>query len=268
MFAKAVERKRIDEGANRMPAGAVTAVIGPNACGKSTLLKTCGRLLRPHGGKVRLEGAEVHKGRHRSFSQRLAMLGQGPTAPAGFMVEDLVASGRIPYQGLLRQWRREDESVVEEALSRCNLCDLRYREVESLSGGQRQRAWFGMALAQDTPVLLLDEPTTFLDMAAQIVMLDLVRQLNREQGRSVVMVLHDLNLAARYADLLVAMKDGEVVAVGTPAGVITEKLLRDVFGITAVVMTDPVTGAPMILPESPTSDPAVNPIEERELAFA
>jgi iron complex transport system ATP-binding protein len=252
----------------RMPSGKITAVIGPNACGKSTLLRTCGRLMRPQGGKVSLDGSEVHKGRHRAFSRRLAMLGQGPTAPAGFMVEDLVASGRIPHQGLLRQWRHEDEHVVEDALNRCNLCELRYREVESLSGGQRQRAWFGMALAQDTPVLLLDEPTTFLDMAAQIEMLDIVRQLNREQGRSVVMVLHDLNLAARYADVLVVMKDGEVVAVGAPHDVLTPVLLRDVFGIEAIVIDDPLTGAPMVLPESAAAMRADAAVEERELVVA
>lgn len=252
----------------RMPSGAVTAVIGPNACGKSTLLRTCGRLMRPQGGTVSLDGSAVHKGGHKAFSRRLAMLGQGPKAPDGFVVEDLVASGRIPHQGLLRQWRREDEHVVETALTQCNLCELRYREVDSLSGGQRQRAWFGMALAQDTPVLLLDEPTTFLDMAAQIEMLDIVRRLNREQGRSVVMVLHDLNLAARYADHLVVMKDGEVVAAGAPADVLTESLLREVFGIESVVMVDPLTGAPMVLPESAAAVSSTTPVIERELIVA
>lgn len=252
----------------RMPSGRVTAVIGPNACGKSTLLRTCGRLMRPQRGTVNLNGAEVHKGRHRAFSRQLAMLGQGPAAPAGFVVEDLVASGRIPHQGFLRQWRHEDESVVEQALTQCNLCELRFREVESLSGGQRQRAWFGMALAQDTPVLLLDEPTTFLDMAAQIEMLDIVRRLNREQGRSVVMVLHDLNLAARYADLLVVMNEGEVVAVGAPHDVLTADMLRDVFGIEAIVTIDPITGAPMVLPESAVRGASDSLMEQRERVVA
>ena len=233
-----------------LPAGAITAVIGPNACGKSTLLRTCGRLLRPSSGNVELQGDSVHKGRHRAFSRRLALLSQGTVTPSGFLVEDLVASGRVPHQGILKQWRQEDEQAVENALCWCNLAELRFREVETLSGGQRQRAWFGLALAQDTPVLLLDEPTTFLDIAAQIELLDLVRTLNQEQGRSVVMVLHDLNLAARYADHLVAMKDGEVVAAGSPSEVITVELLREVFGVEAVIITDPMTGAPLVLPDS------------------
>ncbi len=243
----------------KLPAGAITAIIGPNACGKSTLLKTCGRLLRPSSGNVSLDGDAVHKGRHRAFSRRLAMLTQGPVAPAGYLVEDLVAAGRVPHQGILKQWRSEDETAVENALCWCNLADLRFREVETLSGGQRQRAWFGLALAQDTPVLLLDEPTTFLDIAAQIELLDLVRTLNQKRGRSVVMVLHDLNLAARYADHLVAMKNGEVVAAGRPADVITVELLREVFGIEAVIITDPLTGTPLVLPSRRSTSRTITP---------
>ncbi len=232
-----------------LPAGAITAIVGPNACGKSTLLRTCGRLLRHSSGTIKLGDREVHRGSHRGLAKRLALLSQGPMPPAGFLVEDLVASGRIPHQGFLHQWRANDEAAVESALDRCCLSEFRYREVETLSGGQRQRAWFGMALAQDTPVLLLDEPTTFLDLAAQIDLLDLARALNREEGRTVVMVLHDLNLAARYADLLVAMKDGEIVAVGAPEEVISTDLLRDVFEIDASIITDPRTGAPLVLPD-------------------
>ena len=243
----------------KLPAGAITAIIGPNACGKSTLLKTCGRLLRPSSGNVSLDGDAVHKGRHRAFSRRLAMLTQGPVAPAGYLVEDLGAAGRVPHQGILKQWRSEDETAVENALCWCNLADLRFREVETLSGGQRQRAWFGLALAQDTPVLLLDEPTTFLDIAAQIELLDLVRTLNQKRGRSVVMVLHDLNLAARYADHLVAMKNGEVVAAGRPADVITVELLREVFGIEAVIITDPLTGTPLVLPSRRSTSRTITP---------
>jgi len=251
-----------------LPAGAITAIIGPNACGKSTLLRTCARLLKPVGGKVTLGGQEVHRGSHRAFARRLALLSQGPTAPPGFVVEDLVASGRYPHQGLLRQWRLADEAAVEAALSRCGLEDLRLRDVETLSGGQRQRAWFGMALAQDTPVLLLDEPTTFLDMAAQIGLLDLARALNRREGRTVVMILHDLNLAARYADHLVVMKGGEVAAAGPPAVVLSPDLLRAVFGIEATVIRDPRTGAPLILPnETPEAKPTpAPPMESLELA--
>lgn len=236
-----------------MPAGAITAIVGPNACGKSTLLRSCGRLLRPSGGQVKLGGKSVHAGKHRELSRNLALMAQSPSIPTGVMVEDLVATGRIPHQGFFRQWRREDETAVESALDHCHLCDLRYRAVETLSGGQRQRAWFSMTLAQDTPVLLLDEPTTFLDLAAQIEMLDLVRQMNKEQGRSVIMVLHDLNMAARYCDFLIVMKDGDVVASGTPRAVITEELLHDVFEIEGSVLRDPKTGAPVVIPQRSVS---------------
>lgn len=231
-----------------LPAGVVTAIVGPNACGKSTLLRTCARLLQPQSGDVRLGDTVVHRGSHRALARRLALLAQGPIPPAGFLVEDLVSSGRLPHQSFFQQWRAADEEAVEAALARCGLGPFRFRAVDTLSGGQRQRAWVGMALAQDTPVLLLDEPTTFLDIAAQIDLLDLVRELNREEGRTVAMVLHDLNMAARYADWLVAMKDGAVVAAGPPAQVISAALLRDVFSIEASIITDPHTGAPLVLP--------------------
>ncbi len=235
-----------------MPAGAITAIVGPNACGKSTLLRSCGRVLRPSGGRVRLAGKDIQKGKRKELSRNLALMAQSPAMPAGFEVEDLVALGRSPHQGFLRQWRVEDESAVESALNHCDLCDLRRRSIETLSGGQRQRAWFGMTLAQDTPVLLLDEPTTFLDLAAQIDMLDLVREMNRTQQRSVVMVLHDLNLAARYADFLIVMKDGQIVSSGTPRAVITPDLLQEVFGIEATVISDPSNGLPLVIPERST----------------
>ncbi|MGE0538565.1 MAG: ABC transporter ATP-binding protein [Dehalococcoidia bacterium] len=240
----------IDDLSISLALGAVTAVIGPNACGKSTLLRSIGRLLKPMAGSITVGGQPVYRGSHRAFARRLAMLTQGPVPPAGYVVEDLVAAGRFPHQSLFRQWTTADEDAIEAALDRCELADLRYRAIETLSGGQRQRAWVAMALAQDTPILLLDEPTTFLDLGHQIDLLDLVRALNREHGRTVVMVLHDLNLAARYADVLVAMKDGAVIAAGPPAEVVTEKVVRRVFEIDATIITDPATGAPLVLPRS------------------
>jgi iron complex transport system ATP-binding protein len=167
--------------------------------------------------------------------------------PSGFVVEDLVAFGRMPHQGFLRQWREEDELAVEHALTQCKLCDLRYREMDTLSGGQRQRAWFAMAMAQDTPVLMLDEPTTFLDIGAQIELLEMAVELNRTHQRTIALVLHDMNLAARYSDWIIAMKDGDVVAAGPPDEVITQDLLARVFDVDATIVTDPDTGAPYVL---------------------
>jgi iron complex transport system ATP-binding protein len=241
-----------------IPAGKITAIVGPNACGKSTLIRTVSRLMKQGSGSVELNGKDVRQGSHKDLAKRLSLLAQGPIPPSGFLVEDLVASGRVPHQSLFRQWRSEDEEAVELALARTGLGELRYRELETLSGGQRQRAWFAMSLAQDTPVLVLDEPTSFLDISAQVGLLDLARSLNREEGRTIVMILHDLNLAARYADIMVAMKAGELRAIGTPTEIITEQFLRDVFDIEAVVSTDPIAGSPLITPiRSLHSDVAV-----------
>jgi len=239
----------IDDLSLDLAAGKMIAIVGPNASGKSTLFRSLARLMKSSAGTIRLDGRKIGDGSHKSLARRMALLSQGRVPPSGFTVEDLVASGRIPHQGIFRQWRAEDEAVIDDALDRCNLQELRHRDVETLSGGQRQRAWFGMSLAQDTPVLLLDEPTSFLDLAAQVELLDLARQLNREKGHSVLMILHDLNMAARYADIIVAMKDGAVVAHGAPVDVLTGDLLRDVFDIEAIMQIDPVTGAPMMMPE-------------------
>ncbi|MFJ6216995.1 ABC transporter ATP-binding protein [Streptomyces sp. NPDC092296] len=234
-----------------VPAGRVTVVVGPNACGKSTLLRALGRLLKPSAGAVLLDGEELHRTPTRQIAQRIGLLPQSPTAPEGITVADLVARGRQPHQRWWQQWSEEDERAVTEAMARTSTDGLADRSVDELSGGQRQRVWIAMALAQGTGILLLDEPTTFLDIAHQVEVLDLVRRLNHERGRTVVAVLHDLNQAARYADHLVAMKAGRIVAQGPPAEVVTAELVREVFGLESVVVPDPVTGTPLVVPGAP-----------------
>jgi iron complex transport system ATP-binding protein len=231
-----------------VPAGKLTAVVGPNGCGKSTLLRALGRLLTPSRGHVLLDGRKIDEMPTKQVATVLGLLPQAPTAPEGLTVGDLVARGRHPHQAWYRQWSGDDEEAVAEALAWTGISDLAERPVDELSGGQRQRAWISMALAQGTDLLLLDEPTTFLDLAHQVEVLELVERLHHERGRTVVMVLHDLNLAARYAGRLVAMKAGRIVAQGRPAEVITEPLLREVFGLEARVIPDPVAGTPLVVP--------------------
>jgi iron-siderophore transport system ATP-binding protein len=228
--------------------GTVTCVIGPNGCGKSTLLRALARLLPARGGSVLLDGKQIDKIPTREVAKVLGMLPQAPQAPEGLTVADLVARGRQPHQAWYRQWSSDDEAAVAEALALTNMDELADRTVDELSGGQRQRAWISMALAQGTDLLLLDEPTTYLDLAHQVDVLELIGRLHTERGRTVVVVLHDLNLAARYAQRLVAMKDGVLVASGTPQEVLTEQLLADVFELEARVVPDPVTGTPMVVP--------------------
>ncbi|MBD3781235.1 MAG: ABC transporter ATP-binding protein [Micrococcales bacterium] len=230
-----------------VPAGSFTVIIGPNGCGKSTLLRALARTLRPRAGRVLLDGAPMGSLRSRAIARRLALLPQGPIAPEGITVGDLVARGRYPHQGLLRQWSADDARAVEAAMAATEVTELRDRDVADLSGGQRQRAWLAMALAQETDLLLLDEPTTFLDIAHQYEVMDLCARLH-EEGRTLVAVLHDLNQAARYGTHVIAMQDGRVVAQGAPAEVITAGLVRDVFGLAARVVPDPETGTPMVVP--------------------
>ena len=223
-------------------------IVGPNACGKSTLLRALARMLKPTAGAVILDGKQIHAYPSKEVARRLGLLPQSSIAPDGITVADLVARGRYPHQRLLRQWSRTDEQVVAEALAATAWQDLADRPVDELSGGQRQRVWLAMALAQQTPILLLDEPTTFLDIAHQIEMLDLCAELHAQQGRTLVAVLHDLNHACRYATHLVAMKAGAVVATGAPAQVITQALVHDVFQLNCTVIDDPASGTPLIVP--------------------
>lgn len=231
-----------------VPDGKITAIVGPNACGKSTLLRALARLLKPKAGAVLLDGEQIHRLRSREVARRLGLLPQSPVAPEGILVGDLVARGRSPHQSLLHQWSEADERAVLAALQATETADLANRGVDELSGGQRQRVWIAMALAQETPLLLLDEPTTFLDIAHQMEVLELVAKLNAIEGRTIVLVLHDLNHASRYADHLVAMKEGAIAAAGAPADVVTEDVIRDVFGIACHVISDPVGGTPLVIP--------------------
>jgi iron complex transport system ATP-binding protein len=234
----------------RIERGTVTTFLGANGCGKSTLLKAFGRVLKPQAGAVHLDGVPIRKEPNRAVARKLAILPQSPVAPAGTSVLDLVMRGRNPHQSWGKPWTAEDARIAEQAIAATGLTEVAHRDVASLSGGQRQRAWIALVVAQQADTLLLDEPTTYLDLAHQIEVLRLVRRLNREHGSTVVMVLHDLSLAARYSDRLVVLHDGAVAADGAPADVLTPELLERAFGLHARVLPDPVTGAPIIVPEA------------------
>jgi iron complex transport system ATP-binding protein len=234
-----------------IPDGSFTVIVGPNACGKSTLLRALSRLLTPTDGRIVLDGRDLAGFRPKEAARIVGLLPQSSIAPDGITVADLVARGRYPHQGLIRQWSSEDAAAVESALGATGIGDLRSRQVSELSGGQRQRVWAAMALAQETPILLLDEPTTFLDIAHQVDLLDLFAELNAA-GNTIVAVLHDLNHAARYASHLVAMKDGRIVAQGEPSRIVTAELVEEVFGLACVVIADPVTGTPLVIPKRRT----------------
>ena len=233
-----------------IPVGKITALVGPNGCGKSTLLRALARLLKPKAGVVYLDGEAIRTLPTKVVAKKLGILPQGPTAPEGLTVRELVAQGRYPHSGFLQGWSLKDEAALLRALTITRMMEFADRPLESLSGGQRQRAWIAMTLAQETKVLLLDEPTTFLDMAHQVEVLSLLDELNAREGRTIVMVLHDINQACRYAHCLIALKDGGVVAQGSPGEVVDEALLEAVFGLECRVVPDPVSGTPLCLPES------------------
>ncbi|GAA4146672.1 ABC transporter ATP-binding protein [Actinomadura keratinilytica] len=244
----AYERRTIAEGLSvAVPDRSFTVIVGPNACGKSTLLRALARILKPAAGTVVLDGRSIADWPAKRLARTLGLLPQSSVAPEGITVADLVARGRYPHQSLLRQWSKEDERVIAESMAATGVADLAERPVDELSGGQRQRVWIAMVLAQQTPLLLLDEPTTYLDIAHQIEVLDLCARLH-EEGRTVVAVLHDLNHAARYATHLIAMRGGRIVAEGAPGDVVTADLVEEVFRLPCRVIDDPETGTPLVVP--------------------
>lgn len=242
------EENVIDSLDIEIPEGEITVFVGGNGCGKSTLLRSMARLLKPKDGEVVLDGEAIAKLSTKEVAKQLAILPQSPVTPEGLTVLQLVKQGRYPYQTWFKQWSNEDEEAVEEALRATNMTDFKERSVDSLSGGQRQRAWVAMTLAQDTDIILLDEPTTYLDMTYQIEILDLLFELNEHEGKTIVMVLHDLNLASRYAHHIVALKERGIYAQGKPEEVVTCQFVQDVFEMTCNVMTDPLFGTPMCIP--------------------
>lgn len=228
--------------------GEITALVGPNGCGKSTLLRGLARLLKPQTGDVLLDGKAIHSLPTKELAKQLGILPQGPTAPEGLTVYELVAQGRYPHQGFFQQWSLEDEQVTQEAIAITNMIAFADRPLDTLSGGQRQRAWIAMTLAQKTPILLLDEPTTYLDIGYQLEVMELIEMLNQERKMTILLVLHDLNQAARYSQRMIVLNEGEVVADGAPEAVLTQRLLAKVFKVQANIVTDPDSGSPVCLP--------------------
>ena len=231
-----------------LPVGKITAIIGANGSGKSTLLRGMARILKPENGLVLLDGSDINQLSTKAVAQQLGFLPQGPVAPSGLTVHDLARRGRYPHQDLISQWTTSAQVAVDNALRLTGLEQSSETPVDQLSGGQRQRAWLAMALSQETQIMLLDEPTTYLDIAHQVEILNLLKRLNSEEGRTIVMVLHDLNQACRYADHMVAMMNGQIVAAGTPDEVVTPQLVEKVFGLMSVIIDDPVSGTPMCVP--------------------
>ena len=231
-----------------VPDGHFTAIIGPNGCGKSTLLRTLSRLMTPVEGSVFLDGEQIRRFASKEVARRIGLLAQNATTPGDITVQELVARGRYPHQPLFTRWRKEDEEAVNKAMRATGISDLALQSVDTLSGGQRQRAWIAMVLAQETSIMLLDEPTTWLDISHQIDLLELLSELNRTQGYTLAAVLHDLNQACRYATHLIALRDGEIVAQGAPKEIVTPELIARIYGMRCMIIDDPVAGTPLVVP--------------------
>ncbi|WP_139803503.1 iron-enterobactin ABC transporter ATP-binding protein [Cronobacter sakazakii] len=240
---------RVADGLNvAIPDGKFTAIIGPNGCGKSTLLRTLSRLMKPLGGQVRLDGEAIQHFATKEVARRIGLLAQNASAPGDITVAELVARGRYPHQPLFTRWRDEDERAVQKAMAATGVTALADQSVDTLSGGQRQRAWIAMVLAQETSILLLDEPTTWLDIIHQIDLLELLCALNREQGYTLAAVLHDLNQACRYANHLIALRDGKIIAEGAPSEIVDAALIEAIYGLRCMIIEDPVAGTPLVVP--------------------
>lgn len=231
----------------KIPDGSFTVIVGPNACGKSTLLRTLSKLIKPSAGQVLLDGKGITTYKSKEVARKLGLLPQSSTVPDGITVANLVAHGRYPYQNFIKQWTEEDEQAVLSAMQLTDTSELSHRFVDELSGGQKQRVWVAMVLAQQTPLLLLDEPTTYLDIAHQIELLELFKDLN-QQGHTIIAVLHDLNHAARYANHIIAMKNGQMIAQGDPREIVTEQLVEEVFGLKCKIIDDPISHTPLVIP--------------------
>ena len=231
-----------------IPDGHFTAIIGPNGCGKSTLLRTLSRLMTPSYGHVYLDGEQIQRFNSKEVARRIGLLAQNATTPGDITVQELVSRGRYPHQPLFTRWRQEDDRAVQRAMEATGVADLALQSVDTLSGGQRQRAWIAMVLAQETAIMLLDEPTTWLDISYQIDVLELLSELNREQGYTLAAVLHDLNQACRYATHLIALRDGKIVAQGAPKEIVTAELIEAVYGLRCMIIDDPVAHTPLVVP--------------------
>lgn len=231
-----------------IPSNQISIIIGANGCGKSTLLKTMSRLIKPTNGEVLLDGKSIHHMAPKQLAKTLGLLPQSPVVPEGITVADLVGRGRFPHQTLFKGWSKEDYQAVSDALEMMNITEFANRNIDELSGGQRQRVWIAMALAQQTDILFLDEPTTYLDITYQVEILDLLTDLNRQYGTTIVMVLHDINLSARYADYLFTVKKGQLIAEGAPSDILTSELIKETFNLDCQVISDPVSNTPLIIP--------------------